>query len=869
MRESTTRRILSYFKVLSAAVWVIFLIIFLIQIQTKRFYDSLYIYTNLLITQQVFLVTIKRIILMVSLLAFGMACIFLYIISYETEEFLLYTRIFWYAAGFIASEWDYQAIFYVARDYSRFCRTDGDICLVLLFYTVFQAIVHQLNIDAGKILERVNDMLSVLSLAIFILGNLYQTKLYLKFYFCSMAVLFAVILYLYLKTGFRQKRMNLTNLAEHILTCLLVIVPVVIAFVTANYKYNTLSGGYEFYFNALPIVVLFYTILLFVRFFQYHRTGFLVGSNVNRKIAEITRHKEALTKLILSRCIVPVNNLFFYSRMLHEENELSKDNDEYTIIQNMELEIDRLKESLDNIENFHYLFGRDTHGEKIKVNIAAVVHYIFYLLENEGGSHDFQMIWNDVTDRDFIWGDPSMLIQANRTLLAALTDIQVKNSGVFQLKKSDNEKIKITIICQLEDENIRMAKRIRQILNSPIYTRPMMTDTELSLYVAKGNIRTHSRNLECRIFKKDQKLKVQIQYELSCWNNKDKDEDEDYTGIQDSENHNAKKIILLSTAPEQIEIIRSYLMFEDYKVLIFHTEEDALKYIEKGRNIGAIIIGTIFSSMYVNRFCKNVREYYSLGQLPILIVCRDKYKYVNQELLKYVNDIITEPFAQIDLQRKLQLLLMLQNSAQETARAKLDFLQAQMDPHFIFNTISTIMPLCIQNPMQAYEMLNDFSLYLRGRLYTNDLQESFPISRELELIRAYLSIEKVRFSEYLEYEINVQASEEIAVLPLLIEPIVENSVKHGINGRKKLKIKIDIVDIGDSISISVEDNGRGMTAEKLNQIMEQESDKSGMSIGVQNVRKRLSIYYNQKLVMKSIPDIGTKTFFKIPKYYLM
>lgn len=868
MKEKYRERLFVYGKVLFAAMWVIFLMMFVIMCQTEYFYNTLYVYSNLLSTQQIFLVTIKKLILAIALFSFGLSCIFLYIISYETEEFLRYTRIFWYAAGLLISIWDYETVFYAGKEYIWLWRVSGDICLVLFSFIVYSAIIDQLNMS-GKYLKIISTVLGAVSLVIFCLGNLNQTRLYLNVYLCAVIILFVMIYGFYLKESIKQKKNTWMDMADHILMCFISVVPVLITFVTARYKYDTLSNGYWFYVNILPFVILVYAVVLFTRFFQYHRTGFLVGGVTNRKIKEITRHKEMVTKMILSRCMVPVNNLKFYSKILLDSKELAQNQEDYKIMGNIDYEVSRLKESIQNVENFHYLFGQGDDKEKIKINITAVVHYTLYLLKKEGIDCECDIIWNNITDQDFLWGDPSLLIQANKTLFTALFEIRAEEKETVLIKKSEDGKVSFVLSCQLRPDRVRRAKKIKRILNNASYSQSVMDEEDMSLYVAKNYIRNHNKNLNCRITKENQKLEVKIQYELNGWSQeKEKPEVIGNKEKNFEEKETKKKVILLSTVPEQIEIIQSYLMFDGYKILCCHTEEDAMECVENGKNIRAIIIGTIFFSAHIQNFCEKVREYYSLEQLPILIICQEKYKYFDDELLKYVNDIMTEPFERVDLLQKLKLLFMLQNSAQETTRAKLDFLQAQMDPHFIFNTLSTIMPLCIKNPMQAYEMLTDFSQYLRGRLYTNDLQESVPISRELELIQAYLSIEKVRFSEYLEYEMNVEVNEEISILPLLIEPIVENSVKHGIKGRQKLKIVVDILDMEDYISITVRDNGKGMTDEKLRQIMEEEPGTSGTSIGIRNVRKRLAIYYNQILTIQSIPDMGTQTFFKIPKNYL-
>ena len=94
------------------------------------------------------------------------------------------------------------------------------------------------------------------------------------------------------------------------------------------------------------------------------------------------------------------------------------------------------------------------------------------------------------------------------------------------------------------------------------------------------------------------------------------------------------------------------------------------------------------------------------------------------------------------------------------------FLQWQINPHFIFNTLSSILPLCIKEPEKAYEMLSNFSEYLRGRLYKRELQNTVPVYEEMDLIEAFLSIEQMRFPGLIEYELVNESGENSRILRL-------------------------------------------------------------------------------------------------------
>ena len=102
-------------------------------------------------------------------------------------------------------------------------------------------------------------------------------------------------------------------------------------------------------------------------------------------------------------------------------------------------------------------------------------------------------------------------------------------------------------------------------------------------------------------------------------------------------------------------------------------------------------------------------------------------------------------------QRVLSLAMM-QRSTEELRLARLEFLQSQMDPHFIFNAINVIMPLCLRDPKQAYALLGNFSDYLHGNLFPKESNSPIYVYEEVDLIRAYLALENARMPDFIDYE---------------------------------------------------------------------------------------------------------------------
>ena len=172
----------------------------------------------------------------------------------------------------------------------------------------------------------------------------------------------------------------------------------------------------------------------------------------------------------------------------------------------------------------------------------------------------------------------------------------------------------------------------------------------------------------------------------------------------------------------------------------------------------------------------------------------------------------------------------------QVAQARLGALKAQLQPHFLFNTLNAIVVLVRQQKgQQAEETLARCSDLLRAVLADMEAQE-VPLSRELEYLRLYLSIEQLRFSDRLRVEIDVDPELLDAAVPhMALQPLVENAIRHGIGRRATAGlIRIHARRHGDSLQVEVQDDGPGFGASGAG---------GGMGLGLANTRARLRQLY--------------------------
>ncbi|ARE86043.1 Sensor histidine kinase YpdA [Clostridium formicaceticum] len=196
-------------------------------------------------------------------------------------------------------------------------------------------------------------------------------------------------------------------------------------------------------------------------------------------------------------------------------------------------------------------------------------------------------------------------------------------------------------------------------------------------------------------------------------------------------------------------------------------------------------------------------------------------------------------------------------------RLEMQFLQAQIKPHFLYNTLNTIMAFCRTDPEKAWELLDEFSNYLRGKFGFKSTSRYITLEKELNFVSSYLAIEKARFDERLNVEYDIRSDTAVLVPPLILQPIVENAVRHGIYPKKEGgTVTVSVEKQTEAVRIQIADNGVGMTQQQIKDLLK--GKKSQQGIGLLNVHTRLKANYNQGLEIQSEPGQGTKVTIMIP-----
>jgi LytS/YehU family sensor histidine kinase len=198
-------------------------------------------------------------------------------------------------------------------------------------------------------------------------------------------------------------------------------------------------------------------------------------------------------------------------------------------------------------------------------------------------------------------------------------------------------------------------------------------------------------------------------------------------------------------------------------------------------------------------------------------------------------------------------------SEKAVLESSLRLLQAQIEPHFLFNTLSNILSLIDTEPIKGKSMLTDLIKYLRTSL-SRTQAETTTLDQEITSIKAYLNIQQIRMGERLSFTIDIPDTiREHPFPPMLLQPLVENAIKHGLEPSiEGGEISINVMEENNLIRIEVLDTGSGFSS----------GNEGG--VGIRNVRERIKLLYGDKgrFVMEENKPRGVKAVIEVPKHDL-
>ncbi|MEC0226726.1 hybrid sensor histidine kinase/response regulator [Paenibacillus alba] len=329
-------------------------------------------------------------------------------------------------------------------------------------------------------------------------------------------------------------------------------------------------------------------------------------------------------------------------------------------------------------------------------------------------------------------------------------------------------------------------------------------------------------------------------------------------------NDKQMNILAVDDDPVNLNVLVGILSSEPYTITTAHSAREVLELLGT-QQWDLLIADVMMPHMSGYELTQRVRERYSVSELPVLLLtARSQPADIYTGFAAGANDYVTKPVDALELKYRIRALTTLKQSINERLRMEAAYLQAQIHPHFLFNTLNSIMALSDIDTEKMRDLGVAFAAYLRISFDFLNTGELVELSHELELAKAYLYIEKERFEDRLSIVWEVESNINLLLPPLSIQPLIENAVKHGLLSQNKGgTVHIRVTRQDNFTLIEVKDNGKGMEQDKVIQLLSP-TMKGKSGIGLSNTNRRLIQLYGQGLFIFSKPNEGTTVSFVIP-----
>jgi sensor histidine kinase YesM len=335
--------------------------------------------------------------------------------------------------------------------------------------------------------------------------------------------------------------------------------------------------------------------------------------------------------------------------------------------------------------------------------------------------------------------------------------------------------------------------------------------------------------------------------------------------IRDKQGYIKPKILAVDDDPMNLHVLKNILSGEEYSIEIVTSGEEVLNRLDEGWDL--IIADVMIPKMSGYELTRKIRKHFSISELPVLLLTtQNNPEEVYTGFLVGANDYLVKPIDSLELRVRIGVVIDLKHSIQERLRMEGAWLQSQIQPHFLFNTLNSIAALGVTDSSRMLTLLDEFSNYLRLSFDFNNAEPLVPLSHEISLVQSYLYIEKVRFNKRLTINWELNYSGEWMIPPLTIQPLVENAVNHGILSKPEGgTISIKLSKEAHDLKVEICDDGKGISPDIQQNLFTYVKSEHKKGIGLINVNRRLEQMYRHGLTIQSKLNQGTTITFFIRK----
>lgn len=325
---------------------------------------------------------------------------------------------------------------------------------------------------------------------------------------------------------------------------------------------------------------------------------------------------------------------------------------------------------------------------------------------------------------------------------------------------------------------------------------------------------------------------------------------------------NEKTILIVDDDHVNIKVLADALINEGYTLIAVDNGYDALDYLKREK-VDCLLIDLMMDGMSGYELCKKIRQQYDMLELPIIVLTAImKQSDLVLSLQVGANEYLQKPILMDELLVRIQSLLAVHQSSVDAIEEELNFLFSQVTPHFVYNTLNTIIGLSYTDIDNTREALYSLATYFRAKLNVHYRNSMVSLEEELDLVKAYLYIEQMRFGDRMTVKYTIDESIQVKIPALSIQPLVENAVFHGISKKKEGgTIELSVQREGQFICIKIDDNGVGIPEQKLQQLVNEANPR----IGLMNPMKKIQLVKNASLRIYSEEGKGTTVIILLPE----
>lgn len=293
-------------------------------------------------------------------------------------------------------------------------------------------------------------------------------------------------------------------------------------------------------------------------------------------------------------------------------------------------------------------------------------------------------------------------------------------------------------------------------------------------------------------------------------------------------------ILIVDDESSNLKVLIDAVTSLHYAYTAVESGQEALALL-KGRKLpDLVLLDLMMPGLSGLDVCRKIRSMHDLAELPVLMLTASgQVSDMTASFHAGANDILQKPFELVELKARMQSLLSMKRSSERAVKREMDFLQTQITPHFLYNSLNTLVGLSYKDVDRLRDTIHHLTTYLRAKFTFVFQAERISFEQELELVRAYLAIEQLRFGSRLHVRYLIEEDLHFRLPPLMLQPLVENAVRHGI-GPKPPGGTVEIIAArsGEGVLITVRDNGIGMEETKRVQLEQAQSHGVGIAPSV-------------------------------------